>query len=161
MKAGMQMLGVRQLAVNIRACKAAKERKLKQAINKSALNIRNNSFRGAPRKTGALKNSHVATFVGQQLKFIMGFGEYTTTKRGHRRVVRGSAVRGAGVFRGAGGEIFGPDAMTASVTVGMPYAAAVEQGTSKRPATPYLRPAIDAERGPHEARMREAMRGVS
>lgn len=153
MKASMQMFGVRQLAVNIAALKKAKELSVKRAVSETVLKVRNDAVKNAsgrpgPKvRTGGLRASIQACFPGQPIKFITGFGQY---KRG-KVVVSSRIIEHINI---------GPDAQTGAVTVGVPYAAAVEDGTQKTKAYPFLRPAVDANRAGHADRIRAAMRGI-
>ncbi len=124
----MKLVGVSRLGASVRGLVAGTHLRVRQAIAQTTLIIRNRAVRNAPGP-------------GKSIAKVKRPGEPTGMLR--RSIIAelpvGAKLRG-------------------QVSVHAPYARYVEEGTSRTPRQPYLRPAVEGESDAHFARIARAMR---
>ncbi len=128
----MQLIGVQALGVSVKAKTVNAREQSQDAVAETVLAIQRRAKGHVIRVTGALSRSIQAVMPGQPLVFF-------NDKTGARQTI---------------GKL---GALEGAVTVGMPYAAFVEFGTSRSRAKPYMQPAIAGERNAHRDRVRKEL----
>lgn len=132
MSSMMQLIGSRALIVNLAREVLRVKGNTRAAVAKRVLAVQKRAKSFVPRDTGALSRSIQAVLPGQRLVFYNPVtGQRQTTEQ--------------------------LKDLEGAVTVGMPYAAAVEFGTQFTRAQPYLQPALLGERNTHRDDVRKAL----
>ncbi len=134
MSASFTLTGDRELSRQLAGLsRAARGEALKHALISGALLLRNDAKGRAPYRTGNLRRSlHVG----------------------------GEGVEAGTTGTDIGGQVVGPDYAEVVVGTNVEYAIFLELGTSRMAARPYLRPAVDAQRGAVAREIADALRDL-
>lgn len=135
-RAEFTLAGDRRLASQLRGMeRAARGTTLHRALVSGALLIANQAKRNAPYRTGNLRRSiHIG-------------GEGAS-----------GGLEGNTTGTDIGGQEIGRDYAEVSVGTNVDYAPHQEFGTARQPGTPFLRPALESERGAAQAEIADALR---
>lgn len=137
-----KIIGLTELFKNIGAAKNEAEREVSRAVRATAQAIREDAVKS------------IAAHKSQGREYTRGSVKHTASKAGSPpNQDRGTLARNIRVTMN--------DDLTADVTSNAPYSEALEFGTSRMGARPFMTPASEGQRAKHKERLQRAAKNAA